>query len=407
MAIRNDPYAPYYELIIGGAKMDDNFMKLVSEVSFEDEALMISSLKFKVKYRRNIKGGTSDDILNMKALSPGNLVILRGGYGSDIKDIGAGYIMDLDPDFSDNADPTVSVTCYDQLQKLSLRKSEKGEVFKNFRDSQICSILGERNGFYIRIADASTWFGIRKTTGKKVRTIKRGASDLDMLKELAKLNSFDLYCKWMPEKKRFNLFFEPPKDRTKQVVKYVYGSGDVPVVPQDFNGEVIGKLVSFNPKFSVTTQFTRYKVFSWDKKAARKISYTLSMDEFMAGQEDLKIGGNKSDTLLKKNAATSGAGVRKKAFGEVTEIIGKRLFTSEADAKNYLIMHMKKMAKDFIKGSGKAAGNQYLQSRQVHEFEGLGAMFSGKYFMDKVTHKFSPSGYNCTFNARRVLRELI
>jgi len=409
MAKRDDPYAPNFELIIGGAKMDSNFMKLISEVTFEDESLYISSLTFTMRFRQEVIGGTKSSIMDMKVLSPGNLVVLRGGYGTDLNDIGAGYITDLEPNFSDTEEPTIKVTCLDQLHKTTLNKTEKGESYEGLRDSQVVSTIGERNGFLINKSDASTFFGIRLTQKNPKRGIqKRGTADFDYLKELAKLNTYDLYCKWDGKKKRFGLFFEPPKDRTKEVFEYVYGDGTVPQTPTSIGGVIKGALLSFKPTFSVTSQFTEYKVISWDRKATKKIEFSLTMDEFMGGQSKLKMGGFSADDLLKnKTAVTSGAGVRKEAFGKSIEIVSTRTFPNEQEAKKYLTNHMKNLAKDWITGNGRVLGNQYLQSRQVHKFSGLGAFFDGKYFFKKVTHKFSPEGYFCEFDVRKVLKELI
>lgn len=400
-------FAPNYYLVINGKVMDKNFMSLVTSAEFEDESELMSSLKFTLKFQRNVIGGIDDSILSYKFLSPGNNVILKGGYGNELKDIGAGFIVDLEPNYSENGDPTMTVICYDNLYKLSKRKAEKGEIFDKYRDSQIASILGERHGFIISISDSSSYSGIRRTKGINARVQKRGSTDLAFLKELAKQNSYDLYCKWDGKKKRYALFFEPPRDRTKEVITFIYGQGNTPFNVTNVNNVLTGKLLSFKPKLSITNQYTKYKVYSWDKKGNKKISYTMSMDEFMRGQDDLKFGGLKADGILKnKTAVTSGAGVTQKAFGTEVETISTRTFETEEQARKYLEEHMVKLAKDFITGSAKISGNQYIQSRQIHKFGGLGAYFDGKYFMKKVTHRFDSSGYNCTLDVRKVLKEI-
>lgn len=405
MTINNDPHSPNYEIFINNIRMNDTFMKLITDVEVIDNAVLISSITFNIKYQQSVIGGLSNDLRDMKFISPGNLVVVRGGYGNNLNDLGAGYIVEIEPDYPENGEPTIKITCYDQLHKLSTNKSEKGESFKNFRDSQIASILGERNGFYIRSSNSSTFQGIRRTKGKKTRVLKRGATDLDLLKQLAKLNSYDLYCKWDGKRKRFGLYFEPPKDRTKDIMIYVYGEGNTPYNMTDQGGILVGVLKNFKPTFSIASQFTKYKVFSYDKKSERKISYTLSMDEFMVGQEDLKMGGARAEKLLKKNAATSGAGVRNKAFGTNTETISKKQFTNEDEAKEYLIAHMKKLAREFITGSGKVNGNQYLQSRQIVTFNGLGSFFDGRYFLKQIRHKFSGNDYSGGITVRKAIRE--
>ena len=225
---------------------------------------------------------------------------------------------------------------------------------------------------------------------------------------LAKSNSFDLYCKWDSTKKRYILFFEPPNDRTKEVMTFVYGKGDTPYNVINKNNKLIGKLLSFKPKLSISAHFTKYKVYSWDKTGTKKIAHTISMDEFMSGQEELKFTGIKSDGLLiNKKAVTSGAGVTNKAFGEEIETVSTKTFNTEIDAKKYLEAHMMQIAKDFITGSCRLPGNQYLRSRQIHNFEGLGAFFNGKYFIKKITHTFDSNGYSSNLEVRKVLKEMV
>jgi len=407
MAIQSDPYAPNFTLNIQGVEPGERFLKAITEAKFEDESDRISSLRFTMNYRRLYEGGFNADLISSKFFSPGNLVVLRGGYGNDIRDIGAGYITELDPNFPDQGEPNISVTCFDQLHKLSLNKTEKGETFKDLRDSQIASTIGERNGFKISMNDPTSFAGIRRTLGgTKTRVQKRGQSDLDFLKELAKLNAYELFCKWDDKGKRFLLFFEPPKDRTKPVFTYMYDM-NVPYNVSKHKNEFIATLNSFKPKISIAAQYTKYKVFSFDRKTGKKIAHTLTMDEFMQGQEDLKLGGLKSDELLKKNAATSGAGVRQKAFGDVTEIVGDKNFASEQEAKEYLRNHMRKIARDFITGTGKIIGNQYMQSRQVNKFGNLGAFFDGNYFMKKVVHVFNDAGYKGSLTVRKTIKEQV
>lgn len=402
----NDPHAPNYEIIINGAKMNSSFINLVDTVTIEDCGLAISSIKMTMKYKQNVVGGVSDDLMSMKFISPGNLVVIKGGYGTDLKELGAGHIVELEPDFPEGREPTITVKAYDLLHKLSIRKSKKGETFRDYRDSQIASIIGERHGFYIRIADPTSFFGIRKTSGKKVRVQKRGSTDLAFLKQLAKLNSYDLYCKWDRKLHRFVLFFEPPKDRTKEIMVLTYGDGNESYTMQNDNGILAGTLKSFKPTLSIANQFTRYVVKAYDRKSEKSITHSMTMDEFMSSQEDLKLGGNKAEKLLtNKRAVSSGAGVAKKAFGDNEEMITTKRFQNEKDAKEYLILHMKKLAKSFITGKGSIPGNQYLQSRHIVTLNGLGAFFSGRYFINKITHKFSGQGYDSSVDMRKVIKE--
>ena len=109
--------APNYHLKINGATMGPKFMKLVTGAQFDDEASLISSLSFSLRYRELFQGGVAENILNSPIIAPGNLVVLRGGYGTDLVDIGAGYITEVEPDFAENDEPVINFKCYDQLHR--------------------------------------------------------------------------------------------------------------------------------------------------------------------------------------------------------------------------------------------------------------------------------------------------
>jgi len=397
-----DLFAPNYELKINGEALAPDFYSMIKSVEFEDESDKVSSMKINLEYSKPVIGGISADVINMKLFAPGNIVTLRGGYGDQIDYIGSAYIVDLDPDFPETGPPKLAITCYDHLHKLSIPKSEKGEIHKGISDHQIVQNYGIKWNMIVSQTDSALNRGIRKTTSKKIRTQKRGTTDLAFLQEIAKLNSFDVYSKYDFKQKRFELFFEPPTDQSKPLFTFEHGEGDTPFdVEQSFT---VPKPMT-KPKLSLATQFTKYKVVAFDKVSNKKIDVTLSMDDFMKKQKDIKFGGANADTLLKKDAAISGAAMTQKAFGETVEIISKKVFNNAEDAKKYLILHMKKIARDFINGNGRVNGNALLKSRQVHTFAGLGAFFNGRYYFKKVRHIFDENGYNTHIEARRVLLE--
>lgn len=405
MVQKADPFASNYELIINGVGLDPSFYELIPSVTYEDESDKISTIKFDVVFQRPVVGGTSLDLINMKFFVPGNLVVLKGGYGSDLKHLMAAYIVDVEPDFPENGPPKISITCYDHLYKLTMLKSEKGEIFKDVLDHNIVQKVGTRHNMIISVTDSAGANGIRKTTKKQKRTQKRGSSDYDFLQELAKLNDCHAYTRYAPKQKRFELFFEPPNDKTKPMIDFVYGQGDVPYDVTSIDGQLSAALLSFKPKLSVSTQFTKYRVICRDKTSNKKIEVEMTLDDFLDKQADLKIGGGDSDKLLKKNAAVAGGTVMQKTFGTYVETVTNKTFKSADEGREYLTLHLKKIARDFITGTGKIKGNEILKSRQVHSFSGIGSMFDGNYYIKKVKGTFANGGFVQNLQVRRILKE--
>jgi phage protein D len=405
MAIKNDPFAPRFILLINGIEAHPRLLSLVRSVEVEDESEGASSLSFTVSYTQSKTGGVDEELRNSKLMSLGNLITVRGGYGEDLIDLGSGYVTDLEPSYSEDNEPVIKVIAYDRLHLMGMNKSITGQTFTTLKDSEIVTKIAERNRFYIYKSTAAAYPGIRETKKVKPWTQKRGASDLEFLQEIAKFNAFDLYCKWNTVRKQFQLFFEPSNDNTLRMIEFVYGKGGTPFNARIVNGELQARLRSFNPKMSILSQFTGYRVFAWDKKSNKKIAYTMDMSEFLPELSNIKLSGQQFDDPVSSAAVSSGASLRHATFGPMIEVVSTKQFASVAEARDYLSLHMKKLAKDFVTGSAVVNGCQYLQSRQIHNFSGLGTFFDGKYFLKRVVHKFDDNGYNCDLDVRKAIKE--
>jgi len=405
----NDPFAPNCVLLINDIELEERLMNCISDITFEDESDGASSLTFNVSYQMNIIGGISTDILRSKIFSPGNKVVLRGGYGIDVLDIGAGYIAEIEPNFSEDAPPSFRVVCYDKLHTLSLMKSETGRSWiSSWRDSQIATFIGSEAGFVISQTESASLEGIRKTRsryGEQPRVQKRGESHYSFLRSLADQNGFELACRWDGKASKFRLYFEPAKDQTKPLFIFEYGSNSTYPVSTVDTGELVGSLLSFTPRFSITSQFTKYRAYSVNPQG-EEIAHTMTLDEFVE-KRDAKFGGLFAEELtpFMKGSTGGGADTMTNAFGEVIEVVSTKIFDNRQQANEYLKMHMRKLARDFLSGPASIKGNQYIQSRQVHEFRGLGPLFDGKYYVKTAKHNFTDSGYSTTIDVRKTTPE--
>ena len=400
----NDPHAPHCVLYVNDKELPDTTMKLISDITFEDESDMSSSIHFIVTYQRNVVGGVSNVILDNKLFTPGNKVVLKGGYGTDLVVMGAGYIAELEPNFSEDSSPTLKVICYDKLQNMSLLKSETGRSWPaTFRDSQVATYVGSESGFVIQKAESASVAGIRgtrKRLGEEPRVQKRGESNYDFLRSLADQNGFELCTKYDPKAKKFRLYFEPHRDQTQPIMSFSYGDDDTSYSVTPRSGTMSGVLRSFNPKFSVTAQFTKYRAYSTNKDG-KQIAHTTTLGEFIEEKGDMKLGGVFADSLINLSQTKSGVSVQNSVAGDVVEVVSTKIFTSRKEANEYLKLHMRRLARDYITGSGAIKGNQYIQSRQVITLTGLGVFFNGDYYVKRATHTFNQDGFETTFDVRK------
>lgn len=406
----NDPYAPNYVLLINDIPLGEDAMRLIPSIVFEHESNGISSIVFSISYQRNMVGGISNDILYDKLFAPGNKVVLRGGYGNQIIDMGGAYIREIEPSFNENEPPELKIICYDKLHNFTLNKSETGRSWpSSWRDSQIATYIGSEGGFLIDETESASLVGIRKTrnrVGEPPRIQKRGESNYDFLKSLADQNGFEMSCSYDNKAKKFRLFFEPHRDQIESFLNFEYGkSGTYEVSIDRKTGLQTGTLVSFKPKFSITTQFTKFRAYSVDENG-QEIAHTMTLGDFIdPSQESVKFGGLFISELLKTKNMKSSANIQQNVSGELIEVVSTKIFSSRKQANEYLKMHMRQLARDYVTGSAEIKGNQYIQARQVHNFSGLGPFFDGKYYIKTAKHEFNADGYRTTMDVSKVTSE--
>lgn len=407
----NDPYAPNYVLLVNdGIALSDTMMRMVKSVKFEDESNCIGSIVFSLVYQLNVVGGLSNSILYNKLFVPGNKITLRGGYGNELIDIGAGFIREIEPSFNEDSPPELKIICYDRLHNLTLTKSVTGRYWpSSWRDSQIATFIGSEGGFTIEKTNTASLTGIRKTrqrNGEAPRIQKVGESNYDFLKSLADQNGFELSCGYDDKSKKFRLFFEPHRDMSKPIFNFEYGNPSTYQVTIDPNtGNPVGTLISFMPKFSITTQFTKFMAQYTDDNGQPVVA-TMTLGDFIDTDEhSIKLGGLFTEELLKAKRTKSSASIQKTAYGELVEMVSTKIFPNKRMANEYLKMHMRQLVRDYVTGVAKVKGNQYIRSRQTHYFSGLGPFFDGIYYVKRATHVFSPEGYDVEMEVSKVTEE--
>ena len=81
-------------------------------------------------------------------------------------------------------------------------------------------------------------------------------------------------------------------------------------------------------------------------------------------------------------------------------VVEEPVFTQrEADERARAILLER--SKDLVKASGTCIGLPDLRAGQRVKISGLGARFSGEYFVTDTTHTINDSGYITKFNVRR------
>ena len=83
------------------------------------------------------------------------------------------------------------------------------------------------------------------------------------------------------------------------------------------------------------------------------------------------------------------------------EIVVDETFFDRQEARRRALALLTERQKDMVKGTGTTVGLPDLRVGQRILIKGLGARFSGTYFVTDTTHTIGDSGYTTRFGARR------
>tara|TARA_R110000803_G_scaffold80560_1_gene146417 strand:- start:61 stop:1443 length:1383 start_codon:yes stop_codon:yes gene_type:complete len=410
-----DPWAPNYELIIyggPGAKpyaVSDKIKTYIDSVTFEDNADQFDKMTITMSSQiDDFGGGEINSLIDSRLFTEGHIVEIQMGFGGSLFTVGAADIVSISPTFPQDGPPTLTIVGYDLLHRSSRRKPRSGVTYTGFRDSQIASIIGSRNGFDIKTNEAASFAGIKRVAGVKPRAPqKKGVSDYTYLKKIADINGFDLFSKWDTKRRKFGLFFQPPPTKNnREVFVFAYNEGDL-----GYNDT----LLSFTPKLEAHDQATDFEVFVSNNKTSSSTTHKpmdrLSVEEAKLPKADTEVrftGANIGPRGGKKPKTEDGIQVAFKAYGRSFAFPPHKRFKNEADAKKSIEEFIKRQKEGFITGEGRLIGKEVLQSRQVHRLEGISEQFSGRYYFTKVTHTMSKSeGYFTDFSARKVIEDVV
>ncbi len=412
-SLERDPFAPNYELVVRGGKgaqpvlIGDKITAFIDEISFEDNADQFDVLNINFSNQMDNHGG--GDILSLidsKIFSEGTIIEVRMGWGKLLQTIGAAQIVKKSPNYGTDG-VGFSIEAYDLLHNAARSRPVGGQTYTTFRDSQIASIIGSRNGFDIAIKDPQSFDGIRRTKGIFKRVQKIGVSDYEFLKKLAEINAYDLFSRFDPATKKFGLFFQPAATKNqKEVFTFVYNEGEAAYVDS---------LLSFEVELDAFSQGTDFEIFIIKNKNNNKIKHkfidrftTEAQARLKADEERRFTGGNAGPEGGKQTAEDDGIRVAFKAFGRSFRFPPYKRFKDIPAARLAIERFIKKQKENFITGKGTIIGKEAVQSRQVHNFVGLGAQFSGKYYLNQITHTMKRGeGYIGGFSCRKVIEDFV
>lgn len=384
--ISRDLFAPRYRLTLNnGDIIGPEITDLINSVTYEDEDDMTDRMVINISTRKIVDTlvGIDKTLEISKMFGIGNKILLEGGYGNELTPIGKVEIIKNIPNFPRDGYPTMNIVGYDPFHKLSNHEPKKGVSYKEFRDSQIATIIASRHDI--------DYSKVKRAEGKYTRVQKKGVNDYRFLKDIAEERGFDLYLRYDKSINGHRMFFEDPVDRQKEVFTFNYGTD---------NTSNDTTLYNFSPEINTLEQPSDVEITIFNREQGEKRKTTINVNDKSSGASTKFLGTKKFKSA---NKLTSGGSMRATAFGESFEIISNRPFKNEEEARRFAVQWIRKRQEEFISGSATLVGLEKLQSRQTHIFSGLNTQLNGKYYFNRVVHKFTKDSYDCEVNVRKAL----
>lgn len=291
-------------------------------------------------------------------LDVGKNVVIKTGYGDrkGLKPVLTGLITGVDVSFPANGISQLSVKGYNNLHKLM-----KDQVSKNWgSDNPIkySDIVREIAGKY-RLDTAHV-----EDTREPHRQIKQDReSDYDFIKKkLAEKLGFEVFVL------ENSLYFRTPANEKRDVITTL---------------EWGRTLISFSPQINLANQVSAVEVRGWNSTDQQPIIGRAQKGEESGRDRGRRSGGE---------AAAGSQGETARHFW--------RPVPNRREATDIAKSILDRLSKEFVTGNGECIGIPDILPGKNIELAGLGHKFSKVYYLEKVTHSVSSSGYKTTFSVK-------
>lgn len=265
-----------------------------------------------------------------------------------------GRITALEANFPEGRPAEIAVLAEDRLQDL--RMTRRTRTFADMSDSDLFSRLANDHGL-------SPQIDVSGPTHKALAQVNQ--SDLAFMRDRARAIGAEIWVEGT------TLHAQPrPARGGGGPVRLTYGN----------------QLREFQVLSDLAHQRTSVRVGGWDVagKSALSVEATDSVISSEVGNDD------------------SGVSILKSALGERKEGLAHGVPVTQQEAQARAESHFRSIARRFVTGHGVAQTDGALRVGVSAEFDGLGPLFNGKYYIAEVRHLFDGvRGLRTEFTAER------
>ena len=381
-------YVPQFEVKIEGVGLPRDILRDVSQVAYRDSLKEIDSFELNVnnwdaetgdfKYvgaeTAEMLKGNSPLALRYRIFEPGQKTVeVRMGYAGQLRLMLTGTFTTMEPNFPSGGAPVLSVRGLNVLHQL--RRKQNTTTWRDKRDSEIAENIATLTDPQLKHKRFPLPIVVDPKSKKGEKPIpyvaQKNEYDIDFLLSRARQRGYVVFVlEGDPEKKgiesKRRLYFGPSTAEKPVTIKLERGVS----------------LIDFKPTLTTANQVRSVTVHAWNRQTKKPISETVTLDD-----KELHINRDLREML---------------DTGDPREevVVDEPVFTP-AQARERATAILLERYKGLVKASVTCVGLPDLRAGQRVRIEGVGARFSGSYFITETTHTIGDGGYTTKFSARR------
>jgi phage protein D len=149
---QDGPLVPEFDVVINGTAMTADMQAYVVSVSVDDQVALPSMFTLEMAGSDN-QGEEIPWIDDEKLFSLGHVVEIKMGYADQLETLFKGEITGLEPEFTFDRLPGLTVRGYDRRHRLQLGRKTK--TFVQQKDSDIASQVASGAGLTAQVTDST------------------------------------------------------------------------------------------------------------------------------------------------------------------------------------------------------------------------------------------------------------
>ena len=380
-------YVPQFEIKIAGASLPRNVLRDVTQVTYKDGIREIDSFELTVNnwdsVTRDFKyvGAETTDSLKSNPLhrlfDPCNQEVeVWLGYAGHLRLMMTGAFTTAEPTFPSSGAPTLTIRGLNVLHQL--RRKQYTSTWSQKRISEIAKNI-------------ETLMDPGPPPKKRfpLPIVTDGNAKEDAIPYVAQMNQFDIDFLLSQARQHGYVVFvlegNPHGTGVERERRLYFGPSqtDMPGLRDVTFALKWGiSLVDFKPTLTTANQIKSVTVNGWNRATKQPINATVTLD-------DPKLNINRDLHEMIQTCDPR------------EELVVNEPVYTPAQARERAVAILLDRHKEMVKASATCIGLPDLRAGQRVNIEGLGARFSGTYFVTETTHTIGDGGYTTKFNARR------